>query len=154
MPKFKDLKGREWPVLITTDAVKRVRSECEGLDLLAVADGKLFERLLADPVLLVDALWAVCKPAAAALTPPVTADDFGSAMGGDAIDTGTTALLEAVTDFFRSGQRATFKAALAKVLQAEGIATARAQKAVEAIDVEALLAQQSTPGGPSTASPA
>ncbi len=149
MTKFKDCAGREWTVAVTVDAVKRVRADCDGLDLLAVADGQLFTRLLADPVLLVDVLFSVCGPAAREAG--VSADQFGAAMAGQAIDDGTTALLEALTGFFRSGQRATYRAALAKLRQAEDLATATATAGVEAIDVAGLMT--AAPGRPSTASP-
>jgi hypothetical protein len=99
MAKFKDNQNREWVVEITVATIKRVRSLL-GVDLLQIAEGKLTDAILSDPVMLVDVLYAVCKPEAEA--GGVSDEDFGRAMAGDAIDSATQALLEALASFFPS----------------------------------------------------
>ncbi len=96
MRTFKDNAGRTWTVSITVDAIKRVRGLLE-VDLLEVVGGKLIDRLITDPVLLCDIVYAVCKPEADAQG--VSDEDFGRAMAGDAIEHATTALLEELVSF-------------------------------------------------------
>ena len=96
MKTFKDNAGRTWTVSITVDAIKRVRGLLD-VDLLEVVGGKLIDRLITDPVLLCDIVYAVCKPEADAQS--VSDEDFGRAMSGDAIEHATTALLEELVSF-------------------------------------------------------
>jgi hypothetical protein len=102
MRTFKDGSGRTWTLAINVDAIKRVRGLI-GVNLLEIIDGregKLLERLMTDPVLLVDVVFAVCKPEADKAG--VSNEDFGRSMAGDAIELATTALLEELVDFFPS----------------------------------------------------
>jgi hypothetical protein len=104
MHKFRDNQDREWPVVVDVNTVRDVRSTL-GVNLLALADGEgnedgLIVRVMADPVLLVDILYVVCKRALDAATPPVTDREFGEALGGDSIDLATDALLAEIIDFF------------------------------------------------------
>jgi len=96
MKTFNDNAGRTWTVSITVDAIKRVRGLLD-VDLLEVVGGKLIDRLITDPVLLCDIVYAVCKPEADAQD--VSDEDFGRAMAGDAIEHATTALLEELVSF-------------------------------------------------------
>ena len=104
MKSFTDNTGRAWTLSVTVGTIKRVRALCN-VDLVGVisiesgAQPKvdLLERLGSDPVLLVDVLYAVCKPEADAKG--VSDEEFGQAMSGDAIEMATTALLDEVIDF-------------------------------------------------------
>ena len=97
MKTFTDNTGRTWTLSVTVGTIKRVRALC-GVDLaniITMESGKtpnvgLLERLAADPVLLVDVLFAVCKPEADAKG--ITDEEFGRAMAGDAIELAATAL--------------------------------------------------------------
>lgn len=102
MQSFKDTEGREWIVAVNVDAIKRVRTLVD-VDLLGAADGSLFRRLAGDPIVLVDVLFALCKPDAD--TRQVTDEQFGQAMGGDALDDATHALTAALVAFFPRSQR-------------------------------------------------
>ena len=85
MKSFTDNTGRTWTLSVTVGTIKRVRALCN-VDLAGVisiesgAQPKvdLLERLGSDPVLLVDVLYAVCKPEADAKG--VTDEEFGQAM--------------------------------------------------------------------------
>jgi hypothetical protein len=112
MKTFADTAGRTWTVAINVDAIKRVRGLVD-VNLLEIVDGKLLERLVADPILLCDTVYAVCKPQADAAG--VSDEDFGRSMGGDSIDLATTALLEELVGFFPSGRRAVLAKALTKL---------------------------------------
>jgi len=95
---------------VTVATVKRVRALCK-VDLNSIVEldknskpsAELLERLSSDPVLLVDVLYAVCKPQADKQN--ITDEDFGEAMAGDAIEHATTALLEEIVDFFPATKR-------------------------------------------------
>jgi len=111
MKTFNDNAGRTWTIAINVDAIKRVRSLLD-VDLLEIVDGKLIERLIRDPVLLCDVVYAVCKPEADAKD--VSDEEFGRAMAGDAIEHATKALLEDLVGFSPSPRD---RANLQRVLQ-------------------------------------
>lgn len=113
MKSFTDNMGRAWTLVVNVSTVKRVRALC-GVDLNSVIEAedgkpsaKLLERLSSDPVLLVDVLYAVCKPECDRLG--VSDEDFGSAMAGDSVDAATQALLDEVIDFFPEAKRRAFR---------------------------------------------
>lgn len=98
MRTFKDNGGREWTVEVNVAALKRVRG-LVGVDLMQVVEGTggLIERLIRDPVLLCDVVFAVCRTEAE--TRGVPDEEFGRAMAGDAIEHATAALLEELVSF-------------------------------------------------------
>jgi len=61
MREFKDTEGRAWQVTIDIAAAKRVRS-LVGLDLMDISQGGAVQQLAADPILLCDVLYVICKP--------------------------------------------------------------------------------------------
>ena len=63
MRTFTDNTGRAWTIAINVDAIKRVKSVAK-VDLLEAVEGKLLERLVGDPILLCDVVYALCKPQA------------------------------------------------------------------------------------------
>ena len=137
MKTFVDNAGRTWTVAINVDAIKRVRDLAQ-VNLLEVIEGKLLERLIGDPVLLCDVIYAVCKPEADAKT--ITDVDFGRAMAGDAIDGGTTALLEDLVDFFPQGRRRVLSKALAKLRKFETAALSAVETRLDSPELEKRLA--------------
>lgn len=96
MKAFKDNADRSWTVAINVAAIKRVR-DLAGVDLMEVLDGSLIEKLIRDPILLCDVVYAVCKPEADERG--ISDEEFGHAMAGDAIEHATTALLEDLVSF-------------------------------------------------------
>ena len=155
MKTFTDNEGRSWTVEVNVAALKRAKG-LAGVDLMAVLDGDLIERFIRDPVLLCDALYAVCKPEAD--EKGVSDEDFGRAMAGDAIEHATAALLDEIVSFCPSPRD---RAALGRVLAATRTAMDKARDLVEArldsgelekaID-EAL--ERASAGDSSTAAPA
>ena len=139
MKSFTDNAGRVWTLAVNVAAIKRVRAIC-GVDLNSIVEmdagnkpsAKLLERLSTDPVLLVDVLYAVCKPEADAKN--IGDEDFGRAMAGDAIDHATAALLDEIIDFFPEAKREAFKKILSATRRFEAIARKR---------METLLADRS-----------
>ena len=136
MKTFNDNAGRTWTVTINVDAIKRVKGLL-GVNLLEAVEGKLLERLIADPVLLCDVIYAVCKPEADAHS--VTDEDFGRAMAGDAIDLAATALLEELVGFFPQGRRRLLAKALEKLRTLEAMALQAAQTRLESPELQREL---------------
>jgi len=126
MQTFTDNEGRSWTVEVNVAALKRAKG-LAGVDLMGVLDGELIERFIRDPVLLCDALYAVCKPEADEHN--VSDEDFGRAMAGDAIEQATAALLDEIVSFCPSPRD---RAALGRVLAATRTAMDKARDLVEA----------------------
>ncbi len=127
MKTFTDNAERSWNVSINVAAVKRVR-DLVGVDLLEIVEGTLIEKLIRDPILLCDIIYAVCKPQAEEREPPVTDEEFGRAMAGDAIEHATTALLEDLVSFCPSPRD---RANLGRVLEATTRVMDRARDLIE-----------------------
>jgi hypothetical protein len=162
MRTFNDNAGRTWNLTLNVWTVKKVR-DLLGVDLLdlggesasAQKPGLLF-RLIADPVLLVDVLYVVCKDQADSAS--ITDEQFGRAMGGDAIDAATKAFLEELADFTpsprdRARARKVIATTWAMIEKAQDVLDAKAEKELPAA-VETLLAEMSALGNSSTSSPA
>jgi len=119
MQSFRDNRGRVWGLSVTVATMKRVRALCS-VDLYKVIEiedtgeprSELLTKLYNDPILLVDVLYAVCKPEADKLG--VSDIDFGEGMAGDAVDAAANALLDELVNFFPAVK----KMALEKALQA------------------------------------
>ncbi len=155
MRSFKDNQGRQWSVEINVTAIKRVRG-LTGEDLMQVIEGTLIEKLIRDPVLLCDVVYAICKPEADARS--VSDEEFGKAMAGDAIEAATTAVLEELVGFCPSPRD---RANLGRVLQATRKVMDRARDLVEKkldsgeLDrlADRLLSEDPTAGSSSTSAP-
>jgi len=137
MKTFTDNAGRVWTVQVNVDAIKRVRDLVQ-VNLLEVVEGKLLERLISDPVLLCDVIYSLCKPETDARN--VSDVDFGKAMAGDAIDGGTTALLEELVDFFPQAKRRVLAKALAKLQKLETAALAAVETRLDSPELERQMA--------------
>lgn len=156
MHTFTDNAKRTWTIAITVDAVKRVRASAD-VNLLGIIDAGLLDRLIRDPVLLCDVIYAACKPDADRQN--ITAEQFGQAMAGDAIDEATRALLEDLVDFFPNAQdRATLRRILestwkvmdrARTLVAQRVTDGTLDRYVEKAlrDAEESLDKASAPSG-------
>jgi hypothetical protein len=139
MKTFTDNAARVWTVQVNVDAIKRVRDLVQ-VNLLEVVEGELLERLISDPVLLCDVIYSLCKPEADAKN--VSDVDFGKAMAGDAIDGGTTALLEELVDFFPQAKRRVLAKALAKLRKLETAALAAVETRLDSPELERQMAQR------------
>ena len=155
MRSFKDNQGRQWSVEINVTAIKRVRG-LTSEDLMQVIEGTLIEKLIRDPVLLCDVVYAICKPEADARN--VSDEEFGKAMAGDAIEAATTAVLEELVGFCPSPRD---RANLGRVLQATRKVMDRARDLVEKkldsgeLDrlADRLLSEGASAGSSSTSAP-
>ena len=125
MKTFTDNTDRTWTININVDAIKRVRGLLS-VDLLDAVSGGLVERLIRDPILLCDVIYAVCKPQAEDLA--VTDQEFGRAMAGDVIDHATKALLEELVSFSPSPRD---RAILRRVLETTWTVMEKARDLIE-----------------------
>lgn len=125
MKTFTDNAGRTWTVTINVDAIKRVKGLLD-VNLLEIVEGSLIERLIRDPVLLCDVVYAVCKPEADEKN--ITDEDFGRAMAGDSIEHATRALLEELVGFSPSPRD---RANLMRVLETTWKVMDRARDLIE-----------------------
>ena len=127
MRTFQDNAGRGWTVEVNVAAVKRVRDLLKE-DLLEIET--ILPRLYADPVLLCDVVYCLCKPQADERQ--VTDEQFGQAMAGDALADAQRAVLEELADFFQSPlQRERMKKTVALLGE---ITEREAKLAVERLD--------------------
>jgi hypothetical protein len=151
MRTFSDALGRSWSIEITVATLKRVRA-LAGVDLIEAAGGTLLDRLVADPVLLGDVLYACVKPQADERK--ITDEDFGRSLAGDSIDTATTALLEEFVAFFPNPRRRVLTQALTKLAgwRAAALAAAEARLNDPALEQAIQAALTQPPALPGTAS--
>ncbi len=134
MKTFKDNQGREWSISVDVSAIKRVKSLLD-VNLLEIVDGKLLELLVSDPVMLCDIIYCLVKPEAD--EKEVSDEDFGRAMGGDAIDHATAALLGELVGFFPKGKRQVLGKAVQKLKTFEARAVEVAEKRLDSPELEA-----------------
>lgn len=113
MKSFRDTENREWIISVNVTTLKRVKGLL-GVDLLSAFDPKseLLQRLIADPILLVDVVYCVCKEEADKRN--ITDEDFGRAMAGDPIEAATEAVFEELANF-SPRTRQLYRKALAKL---------------------------------------
>ena len=147
MKSFTDNLGRTWTLVVNVAAIKRVRALC-GVDLNAIVEvdknntptAELLERLSTDPVLLVDVLYAVCKPECDRKN--ISDEDFGAAMAGDAIEQATSALLDEVVDFFPTAKRAALQKILAATRRIEALAKKKLENILGSAEFEEKLVSE------------
>lgn len=134
MRSFCDRRDRTWQLEINVSAIKRVKG-LVNVDLLAVFEDKmqLAYRLLNDPILLVDTIYALCEPQAKAAG--ITDIEFGEGFCGDSLQAATESLFEELADFFRSPQqRETLRAILAKGKELEDQTHIQIREKIAAMD--------------------
>lgn len=151
MKSFADNAGRTWTISLTIDAAKRVKGLLD-VNLLELEAGEpaLLTRLGTDVILLCDVIYVLVKPQADAAG--VSDEQFGAALGGDAILAAQTAFYEELADFFpRLGRNHVAKAVTAQ-RRIIDLAVARIETQIDRLDLDAVL--ESTLGESSTNLPA
>lgn len=154
MRTFKDAKGREWQFSVDVAVIKRLRTSIQfdlaGPDALATV-----KRLIEDPILTCDVVYAILQPVLEARG--LSQEEFWSGMAGDPIEDALKALLEEITDFTPNRPA---RERLRLLLQTMGemvrVKDAQADVSVKTV-VEKGLAwaarAEATPGGGSGSSP-
>ena len=130
MHSFKDTEGREWLVIVRTGEIKRMR-DMAGVDVLS-GDGQAFNELAQNPECVANALYAVCKKQADERN--IDCETFCDYIYGDVIETATSALLDAIVDFFPKARRQILIKALAKIRAMQNLALQQAEKELDEVD--------------------
>lgn len=144
MAKFSDKTGREWPVVVTVGALRRVIDRT-GINLHNLFGGESSEgnatelsKVLANPIVICDVVYALVAPTAQDRN--VTIDAFGELLEGDILTQATEAMTDALCVFF-SGQNAvkgkTLRRMLANVHTATDEIWDRAAAIVDKVDARA-----------------
>lgn len=157
MKTFADSEGRKWNLSLTIAAAKRVRGLL-GVNLLDLDQGDppLLTRLGTDVMLLVDVVFCLVKPQADA--EGISDEQFGAALGGEAVLAAQTAFYEELVDFFRQCGRGHLARAAEKQVEIMAAATEAGERRIDAVDAGAVVAElvgkQETLGNSSGNSPA
>jgi len=161
MKTFTDSAGRSWTIALNIDAAKRVR-DLLGVNLLEPEKGDppLLMRIGTDEILLCDCIYCLCKPQADQQN--VTDEQFGAALGGEAILAAQTAFYEELIDFFRQRGRSDRARAVQTQMEMINLAIQKVQTNIEQFDIagemdraftESSEVPRSISGRPSTSSP-
>lgn len=129
MATFVDEAGRNWNIRIDVAAIRHVRAK-RGVDLAKVMGSQEeLSKLIDDPCLWVDVLWDLIEEQAN--TQGVTAEAFAHGLAGDAFESASTALIEAIIDFFPTSRREILRRLLGKVKQMDKVKLAELSSQVE-----------------------
>jgi len=138
MKTFTDNAGRTWTISLTIDAAKRVRDLLK-IDLLQPEEGDppLLTRIGTDEILLCDVIYCLIKPQADQQN--ISDEQFGQALGGDAILSAQTAFYEELIDFFRKRGRVDRAQAVAAQKKVIDLAILKVETTLSALDLEAVI---------------
>ncbi|MEW4451291.1 hypothetical protein AB1L30_01270 [Bremerella sp. JC817] len=140
--QFTDSKNRKWDATVDVPTVKQIRNLLK-VDLLELLNGRhdVLQKLIDDPILLVDALYLVCREQCQSRN--ITDEEFGRGLVGDGIDNAVDAFLVGVAHFFPKGRRQVVLGVIQKLNQSLDRVTAKSLQALadprvdQAIDREA-----------------
>ncbi len=154
MKIFQDRAGTEWSVEVNGETIARVETLCDGLLLTELVSGSSAETIAANPIRLMNVLYAVCKAQADDLK--LDAGAFRKRLDGDAFEAGVDALIDEVTGFFPKSRRAMLRKVTEKGRQVGELAAQRVTEELEKTTPEQFLAklQDKPPGESSGSSPA
>lgn len=143
-PRFQDTKGREWDFSLSVTKVKKLKQV--GLDVTNALKSEEWVRVVvADKMVLAEALVVLCDPGAKGVSP----DDFCDGLDGDTLDKAGDAFAYAVFDFFtKSGPAQAMKRKWSQAVQKE---VERWTRTIEAMDLESLTPTSPASGGPASA---
>lgn len=141
MKSFTDSKGQIWEVAIDANAVKRVRG-LVGVDLMTIVDPEdnLFMRFQADPILIIDAIYAIVKPQADALN--ITPEEFGRRISGEIIDAAALAMEESLINFFPPRKQGWMRTLHEKVRQLQEKASSRVSTMISSGKMDAMVTKE------------
>jgi hypothetical protein len=136
MKNFVDSLGRNWVVSVNVATIKQVRALVD-VDLLKCVEGDLLRELAADPVRMVDVVYAICKNEADARQ--ITDEDFGRAMAGDAIEHAWDALIDEVANFFPTARRQMLRRVAGKLRDLDKATMTALEKRIDNLDINKLI---------------
>lgn len=138
---FKDNQDRVWEITVNVNTIKRVR-DLVHVDLTALHQDEA-QRVFSDPVLLVNTLYAVCKPQADRTN--VSDVVFGESLAGDHIEAASMALMEEIELFFPASRRPLLRAVREKAVEFGSQLTDKTLAAIQSLDLTSLKSATSSP---------
>jgi hypothetical protein len=143
MKTFSDNQGRVWEITVNVNTIKRVR-DLVHVDLTALHQDEA-QRVFSDPVLLVNTLYAACKPQAEKFSPIVDDVAFGESLVGDHIEAAAMALMEEVELFFPASRRPILRAVREKAVELGAQLTSKTLAAIQSVNLTSLKSATSSP---------
>jgi hypothetical protein len=125
---FKDTEGREWVLRVDVNSVRSIRDKYK-IDLQKVWNSEDERRRLDDVCTMIDVVHELCTEQAAKRS--LSQDDFGAAMGGDAIDAARLALQNAILAFYPKNSREIYQRLLDSEREVERQAINKVQGAID-----------------------
>lgn len=114
MAKFKDSDGREWALSLNVGLVAKLRTDA-GFELGKSMNAQIGETLFGDPEKIAKVLWVLVETQAE--NRGTSPESFIFALDGPTLESASTALIEAIIDFFHRGEPAKrMKARLPEIL--------------------------------------
>lgn len=137
MNRIKDIKNREWDIIVNVPTLGRVRDELK-MNLLEIVlpENELVEKL-SDPVELAAVLYLLCRDQL--VEKNIEASDFYAALDRDCLDIGLTAIMEGVVNFSPSGLRPAYRKVLEKAAKLQTMQSARLETLINSPDFEKML---------------
>jgi hypothetical protein len=140
---FADDDKRVWVVRLNVQLLTEIE-ERTGVSVDRLLDPATKEMAkLADPRQLVRVLWVFVEVQAGKLG--VSPEQFGRAIGGDALEAGFDALLDAIVNFFPARQRGALTALTGKIHEVADLAAKEATAAIAALDPASLASATNSP---------
>ena len=128
MRTFRDNAGREWTLSLNVASVKRIR-DLANVDVFSGGLQKFLEDMTGNPVMLVDALYALVLPQTEMRG--VSGESFAESIAGDVIEEASSAFLEELVDFFPKARRGILKRILETSREVEAEMNRRLETFVE-----------------------
>jgi hypothetical protein len=138
MSRFVDNAQRTWSLDLNVTLLRQIKQDLD-VDLYRLDDQSMLMRLASDPFLLAEVLYLVCREQAE--SQGVSPESFGTGLAGDAIDAASTALLEAIADFFPNPRKQLVRGVIAKLKDLDQAMLDQAAAELEAIDIQTLAGQ-------------
>lgn len=140
--QFIDSKGRKWDATVDVPTVKTIRNTLK-VDLMDLLNGKpdALVQLIDDPILLVDALYLICREQCQ--EKGINDEEFGRGLVGEGIDNAVDAFLVGVTYFFPKGRRAVALEVVRKIGESMDRVTTKALAALQDPNLPKAIDQQS-----------
>ena len=136
MREFVDERGRSWGIRVDVTTIRKVREKV-GIDLTKAMDSQEnLRRLVDDVVSLVDVLHVLCLEQCSHRN--VSAEDFATALYGDAISRATSALMESIIDFFPQSRGKILRQLWTKSIEMVEIQTQKMQEAADVLTLPIL----------------
>lgn len=137
-PRFTDLAGRSWPLVLTFGLAQRIRDQLD-VNFLKPWEGKALTPL-ADPEKLVQVCWLLCEKQAT--SQGVSPEEFGEGFGGDQFEDAGRAIEEMLVLFTPPAKRPVAQALQERAAEVQRKATSLAIRKVHGQKVDERIAQE------------